>query len=160
MTETTAAAPVQALTPDILTTVDGAAEAAERIRNDAARDAFRELLRAAVVLHLRPCRIDLGKETGFGFGPKRYPLCRVNIGKGIAFHGDRRAEALIIRAAGDHAFRLATGNTAAPRAFPGTRRLTDRARGPTYGDAPARRPDRSSSPLEPPCPREHRSPCA
>ena len=109
MTETTAAAPVQALTPDILTTVDGPAEAAERIRNDAARDAFRELLHAAVVLHLRPCRIDLGKETGFGFGPKRYPLCRVNIGKGIAFHGDRRAEALIIRAAGDHAFRLATG---------------------------------------------------
>ena len=43
------------------------------------------------------------------FGPKRYPLCRVNIGKDIAFHGDRHTEALIIRAAGDHAFRLATG---------------------------------------------------
>ena len=29
--------------------------------------------------------------------------------KGIAFHRARRAEALIIRASGDHAFRLATG---------------------------------------------------
>ena len=70
MTATAAAALVQAPAPDILTTVDGAAEAAERIRNDAARDAFRELLRAAAALHLRPCRIDLGKETAFGFGPR------------------------------------------------------------------------------------------
>ena len=108
-TAAAAAALVQSPAPDILETVDGATEAAKRIRNDAARDAFTELLRAAVALHLRPCRIDLGKETAFRFGPKRYPLCRVNIGKGIAFHGGRRAEALIIHATGDHAFRLATG---------------------------------------------------
>ena len=109
MTATAAAALVQAPAPDILATVNGAAEAAERIRDDAARDAFRELLRAAAALHLQPCRIDLGKETAFGFGPQRYPLCRVITRKGIAFHRARRAEALIIRAAGDHAFRLATG---------------------------------------------------
>ena len=60
-------------------------------------------------LNLRPQRIDLGKETGFGFGPRRYPLCRVNAVKSIAFHGRRGARALIIRASGDHAFRLATG---------------------------------------------------
>ena len=89
--------------------MDGAAEAAKRIRNDAARDAFTELLRAAAALHLRPCRIDLGKETAFGFGPQRYPLCRINTRKGIAFHRARGAEALIIRATGDHAFRVATG---------------------------------------------------
>ena len=109
MTATAAAAFVQTPAPDILATVDGAADAAERIRNDAARDAFRELLRTAVALHLHPCRIHLGKETGFGFGPRRYPLCRVNAAKGIAFHGYRGAGALIIRAPGDHAFRLATG---------------------------------------------------
>ena len=89
--------------------VPGAAEAAQRIRDDAARDAFRQLLHAAIRLNLRPQRIDLGKETGFGFGPQRYPLCRVNAAKGIAFHGHRGAGALIIHAAGDHAFRLATG---------------------------------------------------
>jgi len=94
---------------DVLARIPGAADAAERIRDDAARDAFRELLRMAIRLNLRPQRIDLGKETGFGFGPRRYPLCRVNATKGIAFHGDRRAGALIIRAAGDHAFRLAAG---------------------------------------------------
>ena len=71
MTATAAAALVHAPAPDILATVHGAAEAAERIEDDTARDAFRELLRTAVALHLHPCRIDLGKETGFGFGPKR-----------------------------------------------------------------------------------------
>ena len=87
----------------------GAADAAKRIRDDAARDAFQELLRTAIGLNLDPQRIDLGKETGFGCGPRRYPVCRVNAAKGIAFHGRRGAGALIIRAPGDHAFRLATG---------------------------------------------------
>jgi hypothetical protein len=110
MNTTGAAAPARARqTLDILAKVPGAPEAAERIRDDAARDAFRELLLTAAALNLQPRRIDLGKETGFSFGPKRYPLCRVNMGKGIAFHRDRRAEALIVRTAGDHAFRLATG---------------------------------------------------
>ena len=94
---------------DILSLVPGAAGAAARIRDDAARDAFRALLRTAIRLNLRPQRIHLGKETGFGFGPRRYPLCRINAAKGIAFHGRRGAGALIIRAPGDHAFRLATG---------------------------------------------------
>ena len=94
---------------DVLSLVPGAAEAAERIRDDAARDAFRELLRTAIRLNLRPQTIDLGKETGFGFGPRRYPLCRVNATKGIAFHGRRGAGAVIIRETGDDAFRLATG---------------------------------------------------
>ena len=94
---------------DVLSLVPGAADAAERIRDDAARDAFRELLRTAIRLNLRPQRIHLGKETGFSFGPRRYPLCRVNATKGIAFHTRRGAGALIMRDRGDHAFRLATG---------------------------------------------------
>ena len=72
-------------------------------------NAFTELLRTATALRLRPQRILLGKETGFGFGPKRYPLCTVNANKGIAFHGHRHVDALIIRATEDHSFRLATG---------------------------------------------------
>ena len=82
---------------------------AERIRDDAAHNAFRELLRTAIRLNLHPQRIALGKETSFGFGPQRYPLCRVNARKGMGFHSHRGAGALIIRAPGDHAFRLATG---------------------------------------------------
>ena len=96
-------------TDDILSRIAGAAETADRIRDETTRDALRELLRTAVGLKLHPQRIHLGKETGFGFGPKRYPLCRVNASKGIAFHGHRQGEALIIRAAEDHSFRLATG---------------------------------------------------
>ena len=87
----------------------GAADASRSIRSDAARDAFEELLHTAIRLDLRPQRIDFGKQIGFRFGPKRHPLCRLNISKGVALHGDHRAEALIIRTAGDHAFRLATG---------------------------------------------------
>ncbi|MCY4119702.1 MAG: hypothetical protein OXG72_02130 [Acidobacteria bacterium] len=94
---------------DILSLVPGAASAAARIRDAAARDAFRELLRTAIRLNLRPARIQLGKTTGFAFGPQRYPLCRINAAKGIAFHARRGASALIIRAPGDHAFRLAAG---------------------------------------------------
>ena len=96
-------------TDDILSRIPGAADAAERIRDETTRDALRELLRTAVGLKLHPQRIHLGKETGFGFGPKRYPLCRVNASKGIAFHGHRHVDALIIRATEDHSFRLATG---------------------------------------------------
>ena len=94
---------------DVLAIVPGAADAAEGIRDDTAREAFRELLRTAIRLNLHPGRIHLGKETGFAFGPQRYPLCRVNAAKGIAFHARRGAGALIIRAPGDHAFRLAAG---------------------------------------------------
>ena len=101
--------PLPPATDDILSRIPGAADAAERIRDETTRNALRELLRTAVGLKLHPQRIDLGKETGFGFGPKRYPLCRINAAKGIAFHGDRRVNALIIRNANDHAFRLATG---------------------------------------------------
>ena len=100
---------VTAEADNVLALVAGAADAAKRIRDDPARDAFHKLLRTAIHLNLHPQRIDLGKQIGFRFGPKRYPLCRVNAGKGIAFHGDRHAETLIIRTAGDHAFRLATG---------------------------------------------------
>ena len=96
-------------TDDILSRIPGAADAAQHIRDETTRDALRKLLRTAIGLKLQPQRIDLGKETGFGFGPKRYPLCRVNAGKGIAFHGHRDAGALIIRATDDHSFRLATG---------------------------------------------------
>lgn len=96
-------------TDDILSRIPGAADATERIRDETTRDALRELLRTAIGLKLHPQRIDLGKETGFGFGPKRYPLCRINAAKGIAFHGHRNTAALIIRAPDDHAFRLATG---------------------------------------------------
>lgn len=96
-------------TEDILSRIAGAADAAKRIRDETTRDALQELLHTAFRLNLRPQKINLGKETGFSFGPRRYPLCRVNASKGIAFHGHRHGEALIIRAAGDHAFRLATG---------------------------------------------------
>ena len=94
---------------DVLARIPGAADAAERIRDDATRDAFRQLLHTAIRLNLRPQKIHLGKETGFAFGPQRYPLCRVNAAKGIAFHTRRGAGALIIRAPGEHAFRLAAG---------------------------------------------------
>ena len=100
---------VTAEADNILALVAGAGDAAERIRDDPARDAFHKLLRTAIELNLHPQRIDLGKQVGFSFGPKRYPLCRINAAKGIAFHGDRHVETLIIRTAGDHAFRLATG---------------------------------------------------
>lgn len=93
----------------MLTRIPGAVDTAARIRDDAARNAFTELLRTAVALRLRPQRIRLGKETSFGFGPQRYPLCRINATKGIAFHGHRHVDALIIRAPDDHSFRLATG---------------------------------------------------
>ena len=96
-------------TDDILARIAGAADAAESIRDETTRDALRELLRTAIRLKLQPQRINLGKETGFGFGPKRYPLCRVNAAKGIAFHGHRHVDALIIRGTDDHSFRLATG---------------------------------------------------
>ena len=96
-------------TDDILSGIPGAADAADRIRNDRTHNAFGQLLRTAIGLNLRPQRINLGKETGFSFGPRRYPLCRVNANKGITFHDHRDAGALIIRAPDDHSFRLATG---------------------------------------------------
>ena len=96
-------------TDDILSRIPGAADAAKRIRDETTRDAFQEPLHTAVGLKLHPQPINVGKETGLGFGPKRYPLCRVNAGKGIAFHGHRHVDALIIRATDDHSFRLATG---------------------------------------------------
>ena len=96
-------------TRDVLARIPGATEAAARIRDTATREALRELLRKAIELELQPQRIKLGKETGFGFGPKRYPLCRINTSKGIAFHGPRQGDALIIRATDDHSFRIATG---------------------------------------------------
>ena len=96
-------------TDDILSRIPGAADAADRIRNDRTHDAFGQLLRTAIGLNLRPQRIKLGKETGFSFGPRRYPLCRINANKGIAFHSHRDAAALIIRAPDDHSLRLATG---------------------------------------------------
>ncbi len=100
---------VTAEADNVLALVAGAADAAKRIRDDPARDAFHKLLRTAIHLNLHPQRIDLGKQIGFRFGPKSYPLCRINAGKGIAFHRHRHVEALIIRTAEDHAFRLATG---------------------------------------------------
>ena len=74
-----------------------------------AREALRELLRTAVRLGLDPRLAPLGKETGLSVGPRRYPLCRVNTAKGIAFHYLRNAAALIIRSTEDRTFRLAPG---------------------------------------------------
>ena len=68
-----------------------------------------ELVHAAIELDLDPRLAPLGKETGFSFGPRRYPLCRVNATKGIAFHGTMKADALIVRSTADRTFRLATG---------------------------------------------------
>lgn len=96
-------------TDDALSEVTGAHEAATRIRDDATRDAFAELLRTARALKLQPRRTNLGRQTGFCFGPARYPVCRVNATKGIAFHAARVGKALIIRSREDNAFRLAAG---------------------------------------------------
>ena len=95
-------------TDDVLQSIPGAGEAQDRILSGRTREAFRELLRAALRLQLDPRHAPLGKETGFSFGPTRYPLCRVNRSKGIAFHRNRQAPSMIIRSTRDDSFRLAT----------------------------------------------------
>lgn len=94
---------------DTIDTITGVDETLRRIPNETTREALHELLRTAVRLRLDPRLSPLGKETAFSFGPRRYPLCRVNIAKGIAFHYSRNAGALIIRSTDDQTFRLATG---------------------------------------------------
>ena len=88
--------------------IPGAGEAHDRIRSGTTREAFRELLRTALRLQLDPRHAPLGKETGFSFGPTRYPLCRVNRSKGIVFHESRQAPSMIIRSTRDDSFRVAT----------------------------------------------------
>lgn len=95
-------------TDDVLLSIPGAGEAHDRILSGTTREAFRELLRTALRLQLDPRRAPLGKETGFSFGPTRYPLCRINRRKGIAFHRNRRAPSMTIRSTRDDSFRLAT----------------------------------------------------
>lgn len=95
-------------TNDVLQSIPGAGEAQDRILSGRTREAFRELLRAALRLQLDPRHAPLGKETGFSFGSTRYPLCRVNRSKGIAFHRSRQAPSMIIRSTRDDSFRLAT----------------------------------------------------
>ena len=92
----------------VLDAVPGARDAREQITEEAAQDAFRELLGVAQRLGLKPRQAPLGRETSFSFGAKRYPLCRVNQKKGIAFHGAARAHAMIIRSTGDDSFQQAS----------------------------------------------------
>ena len=80
----------------------------QRIKDEETRKALQELLETAIRLHFDPRREPLG-ETGFSFGPRRYPLCRVNAKKGIAFHASRKAEVRIARSTDYRTFRLATG---------------------------------------------------
>ena len=89
--------------------IAGAKETLARIRDDGTRKALQELLETAIELQLNPRLEPLGNQTGFSFGLRRYPLCRVNATKGIAFHGTVRADAMIIRSTEDRTFRLATG---------------------------------------------------
>lgn len=95
-------------TDDLLQSIPGASEAHDRILSGTTREAFRALLRTALRLQLDPRHAPLGKETGFSFGPTRYPLCRVNRRKGIALHRSRQAPSTIIRSTRDDSFRLAT----------------------------------------------------
>ena len=94
---------------DRIDAIAGAKETLERIKDEETRKALQEMLETAIELDLDPRLAPLGKETGFSFGPRRYPLCRVNATKGIAFHGTMKAEALIVRSTADRTFRLATG---------------------------------------------------
>ena len=89
--------------------ITGAKETLERIEEETTREALKEILETAMELKLNPRLEPLGNQTGFSFGPRRYPLCRVNAKKGIAFHGTVTADALIIRSTEDRNFRLATG---------------------------------------------------
>ena len=92
---------------DTIDTITGVDDTLRRILNETTREALHELLPTAVRLRLAPRLSPRGKETAFSFGPRRYPLCRVNIAKGIAFHYSRNAGALIIRSTDDQTFRLA-----------------------------------------------------
>ena len=89
--------------------ITGAKETLERIEDESTREALKKILERAMELQLNPRLEPLGNQTGFSFGPRRYPLCRVNAKKGIAFHGTVTADALIIRSTEDRNFRLATG---------------------------------------------------
>lgn len=92
----------------ILDTIEGAREACDRVRGEAARDALCGLLEAARQLGLNAQCGPWGKQQSVSFGPYKYPVCRVNTTKGIAFHVRRNAAALIIETRGDEQFRLAT----------------------------------------------------
>ena len=94
---------------DRIDAIAGAKETLERIKDERTRKALQQLLETAIELKLDPRLEPLGNQTGFSFGPRRYPLCRVNATKGIAFHGTVKADATIIRSTADRTFRLATG---------------------------------------------------
>ena len=87
--------------------IDGVKAAIERIGSAETRTALRELLETAVRLKLDPRLASVGKETAFSFGRRRYPLCRINKHKGLAFHTTRHAKVLTVRSTTDHEFRLA-----------------------------------------------------
>ena len=87
--------------------IDGVAAALKQIGSEETRAALKELLATAVRLRLLPRVAPLGKETAFSFGKRRYPLCRVNRRKGLAFHPNRHARTLTVRTKTDHEFRLA-----------------------------------------------------
>ena len=89
--------------------VRGAEEAWSRITDEDVRDALDRLLETARRLGLHPRTQKLGREFGFKFGPRAYPVCRINRHKGLAFHANRNDPAHIIRAAGDRGFEIASG---------------------------------------------------
>ena len=89
--------------------ITGAEEASKRITDQNVRDALDRLLETARELGLNPRTQKLGREFGFKFGPRAYPLCRINRRKGLAFHANRDDPPHIIRGAGDRSFAVAAG---------------------------------------------------
>ena len=94
----------------IVTKIAGAEEACEQIASTTTREALCKLLQMADDLKLNPRIAPLGRETAFSFGRTRYPLCRVNQTKGIAFHANREAAAWIIHSSTDDTFTMAERN--------------------------------------------------